>query len=75
MSSGSVLLILTILEALWYQCPDFGRLAQLGERLVYTQKVSGSSPLPPKELYTEESLNKWRLVKGAIFVRFNPAWE
>src|SRR5262249_4253061 len=27
----------------------FGRLAQLGERLVYTQEVGGSSPSPPIE--------------------------
>src|SRR5262245_49099298 len=28
-------------------CIDPGRLAQLGERLVYTQKVGGSIPSPP----------------------------
>ena len=27
-----------------------GRLAQLGERLVYTQEVTGSNPVPPTEL-------------------------
>jgi hypothetical protein len=28
--------------------PDvYGRLAQLGERLVYTQEVGGSTPSPP----------------------------
>jgi integrase len=47
---------LTTRRALCYQCPDFGRLAQLGERLVYTQKASGSSPLPPKIKYFKEAL-------------------
>ena len=28
-------------------CSHVGRLAQMGERLVYTQEVAGSSPVPP----------------------------
>ena len=28
-----------------------GRLAQLGERLVYTQEVGGSIPSPPTHLF------------------------
>ena len=35
--------------ALCFLCS--GRLAQLAERLVYTQKVIGSSPVPPIPLY------------------------
>ena len=29
---------------------DFGRIAQLGEHLVYTERVVGSSPALPKSL-------------------------
>ena len=38
------------------RCRPGGRLAQLGERLVYTQEVGGSSPSPPIETMTEHSV-------------------
>ena len=43
-----------------------GRLAQLGERLVYTQEVAGSSPAPP----IENTRRKGRVFFGAVLSRF-----
>ena len=47
-------------------CRRFGRLAQLVERLLYTQNVGGSSPSPPTSL---RSLCELRLGKPALDVR------
>ena len=32
---------------LYTVCVIYGRLAQLVEQLIYTEKVTGSSPVPP----------------------------
>ena len=40
-------------------CITSGRLAQLVERLLYTQRVGGSSPSPPMVEATQVSLLRW----------------
>ncbi len=40
--------------SLW-PCPGFGRLAQLAERLVYTEKVGGSTPSSPTKPQSDSS--------------------
>ena len=48
---------LTSIEKLSYVKTDYGRLAQLGEHLVYTEGVGGSSPSPPTNLINGLELN------------------
>jgi hypothetical protein len=43
-------LCLTALRAVALQAEKLGRLAQLVEHLVYTERVGGSSPSPPTSL-------------------------
>ena len=39
---------------------DLGRLAQLEERLVYTEKVGGSNPSPPTTIISDDLKNRNR---------------
>ena len=41
---------LSIYNILCYKLVAFGRLAQLVERVIYTDDVGGSSPPPPTEV-------------------------
>ncbi len=44
-----------------------GRLAQLGEHLVYTQGVTGSSPVPPTKVSNPRRYNRIdNAVRGSI---------
>lgn len=55
------LILIYYIYAITYNKPDYwvkGRLAQLVERLLYTQDVGGSNPSPPTTLYKIFRINQ-----------------